>query len=116
MGKAIFIGNILALIMISKSFVLLMLIHTPNVGHQEIFIGKIPNCLVASDVIERKVKKEKIHNQSGYICVAHETWVANKRYLKQLTPLEDRFIKDVQEKLPEIKPKPLILKRKDESN
>lgn len=101
-------------IMLSKSFVLLMLIHTPNVGHQEIFIGKIPSCLVASDVIEKKVKRDKIQNQSGYICVAHETWVANKRYLKKLTPIQERLIKDIQERLPEIKPKPLTpLKRKD---
>jgi len=93
-----------------------MLIHTPNIGHQEVYIGKIPSCLVASGIIEQKVIKDNINNQSGYICVAHETWVANKRYLKKLNPSENRFIKDVQEKLPEIKPKPLILKRKNEYN
>ena len=93
-----------------------MLIHTPNIGHQEVYIGKIPNCLVASDVIEKKVKRDKIHNQSGYICVTHESWVANKRYLKKLSPIDDRLIKDVQEKLPEVKARPLQLKKKDEHN
>ena len=57
--------------MISKSFVLLMLIHTPNVGHQEVYIGKIPNCLVASDVIKKKVKRDKIK--------------INKRYTRTIT-------------------------------
>ena len=102
--------------MISKSFVLLMLIHTPNVGHQEVYIGKIPNCLVASDVIEKKVKRDNIHNQSGYICVTHETWVSQNRYLKKPNPKQERLIKDIQEQLPEIKAKPLELRKKNEIN
>lgn len=93
-----------------------MLIHTPNIGHQEVYIGKIPNCLVASDIIEKKVIRDNINNQSGYICVTHESWVANKRYLKKLSPIEDKLIKDVQDKLPEVKPRPLLLKKKDEYN
>ena len=98
--------------MISKSFILLMLVHTPNIGHQEVYIGKIPNCLVASEVIERKVKKDKIQNQSGYICITQEGWVSRNRYLKAFTPKQDRLIKDIQEKLPEIKSKPLKLRKK----
>ena len=102
--------------MISKSFVLLMLVYTPNVGFQEVYIGKIPNCLVASDVIEKKVKRDNIHNQSGYICITHKAWVSQNRYLKKPNPKQERLIKDIQEQLPKIKAKPLELRKKNEIN
>lgn len=101
-------------IMISDFVILLMLVHTPGEGHSEIFVGKIPNCLYAAEVIERKVEKENIQNKSGYICVTKEGWAARNRYLKEPTPIQKRLMKDIQDKIPKIKPKPLTpIKRKD---
>ena len=70
---------------------------------EEHYIGKVPNCDVhAIDVMKKA--KEKYRDINGYL------------FMHNPTPPEQNVIDDVKELLPKPVGKPLILRKKNETN
>ena len=98
--------------MITKYFILLLLLYDGKGGYSEGYIGKITDCLHAREIIEKKIKKDKIINKAGYVCTSPQNYIISNRYLKKLTPMEKKFVDDVQEKLPSPHARPSLIKKR----
>ena len=100
--------------MVPEFFVLLLLLYNGEGGYEEVYIGKITDCLHAESIVQKKVLKDKIINRAGYICTRPHNWVATKYHLKKLEPIQQKLVNDLKERLPKPEPKPLPpIKRKE---
>ena len=100
--------------MFDKFYILLLLVSSPDGNQKEVYLGKIPDCMVANSVIQQRIRKDNITNQSGFICLTNASWKARNRYLKKLSPSQQRLKDDLQENIPQAIQKPLHLKKKDD--
>ena len=100
--------------MFEKFYILLLLVSSPDGNTKEVYLGKIPDCIVANSLIQKKISKDKITNPSGFMCLTNESWKARNRHLKELSPSQQRLKDDIQENVPQALPKPLHLKKKNE--
>ena len=98
--------------MIPEAMFLFLLIGTEKHSYEEQYIGKIPSCQQAQEIVNKAQNKYK--NITGYLCIDAKAYQARKKFQNKPTPSEKKVIEDVKELLPQPKPKPLIpLKRKE---
>jgi hypothetical protein len=98
--------------MIPEAMFLFLLIGDGKTAYEEKYIGKIPSCNQAQQILNKV--KNKYSNVNGYICVDAKSFDARRKFQKTPTPSEKKVIEDVKELLPQPKAKPLIpLKRKE---
>ena len=98
--------------MIPEAMFLFLLIGTEKHSYDEQYIGKIPSCQQAQEIVNKAQNKYK--NITGYLCIDAKAYRARKKFQNKPTPSEKKVIEDVKELLPQPKAKPLIpLKRKE---
>jgi len=98
--------------MITETMFLFLLIGTETNSYEEKYIGKIPSCQEAQEIVNKAQNKYK--NINGYICIDARSYSARKKFKNKPTPPEKKIIEDVEKLLPPPKPKPLIpLRRKE---
>ena len=84
--------------MIKETSMFLFLLIGGGNSYEEAYIGRIPTCLVAADILAKAKQsyKYKEKNISGFICIDTPT------------PAEKKFITDMREYLPEPMAKPIF--------
>ena len=79
---------------------------------EEKYVGRLNSCEDTINLMQKLEKKYK--NINGYLCV--DSRLARKKFMHNPTPPEQKVIDDVKELLPEPISKPLILRKKNETN
>ena len=103
--------------MIKETSMFLFLLIGGGDSYEEAYIGRIPTCLDAADVLKKAKQTHKYREKiiSGYICIDSKSFTARQKFQKTPTPGEQKFIKDMKEYLPKPIAKPSfkpVLKKK----
>tara|TARA_R110002020_G_scaffold165850_1_gene353644 strand:- start:305 stop:619 length:315 start_codon:yes stop_codon:yes gene_type:complete len=102
--------------MIKETSMFLFLLIGGGNSYEEAYIGRIPSCLDAADVLKKAKQSHKYREKiiSGYICIDSQSSTARKKFQRKPNPAEEKFINDMREHLPTPMPKPLQpLQRKE---
>ena len=96
--------------MIKETSMFLFLLIGGGNSYEEAYIGRIPTCLVAADILAKAKQsyKYKEKNISGFICIDSQSFTARQKFKRTPTPAEKKFITDMREYLPEPMAKPVF--------